>query len=64
MTLHTPPAFDALLAAAPPQVSTEQACAVAAQPLVDKGFTGQGLGEAIKRERLRALKAYKDSAKA
>lgn len=40
------------------------ACAVAVQPLVEKGFTGQGLGEAIKRERLKALKAYKDSAKA
>ncbi|MBV6285712.1 multifunctional CCA addition/repair protein [Pseudomonas aegrilactucae] len=37
--------------------------AVAVQPLVERGFTGQGLGEAIKRERLRALKAYKDSAK-
>ncbi|NER59795.1 multifunctional CCA addition/repair protein [Pseudomonas sp. MAFF212428] len=40
------------------------ACAVAAQPLVEKGFSGQGLGEAIKRERLRALKAYKDRTKA
>lgn len=38
--------------------------AVAVQPLVEKGFAGQGLGEAIRRERLRALKAYKDSAKA
>ncbi|MGE8436437.1 MAG: multifunctional CCA addition/repair protein [Pseudomonas palmensis] len=37
--------------------------AVAVQPLVEKGFTGQGLGEAIKRERLNALKAYKESAK-
>ncbi len=31
MTLHTPPAFDALLVAAPPKVSAEQAQAVAAQ---------------------------------
>jgi tRNA nucleotidyltransferase (CCA-adding enzyme) len=32
---------------------------VAVQPLVAQGFTGQALGEAIKRERLEALKAYK-----
>ena len=31
MTLHTPPAFDALLVAAPPKVSAEQAQAVAAR---------------------------------
>jgi tRNA nucleotidyltransferase (CCA-adding enzyme) len=31
---------------------------VAVQPLVAQGFTGQALGEAIKRERLEALKAY------
>ena len=32
---------------------------VAVQPLVAQGFSGQALGEAIKRERLEALKAYK-----
>lgn len=32
---------------------------VVAQPLVAQGFTGQALGEAIKRERLRALSDYK-----
>ncbi|MBD0704627.1 MAG: multifunctional CCA addition/repair protein [Pseudomonas rhizophila] len=36
--------------------------AVAVQPLLEKGFKGPELGEAIKRERLRALKAYKDAA--
>ncbi|MFW9267056.1 multifunctional CCA addition/repair protein [Pseudomonas sp. NR3] len=36
--------------------------AVAVQPLLEKGFKGQELGEAIKRERLRALKAYKEAA--
>ncbi|ROM78071.1 multifunctional CCA tRNA nucleotidyl transferase/2'3'-cyclic phosphodiesterase/2'nucleotidase/phosphatase [Pseudomonas brassicacearum] len=35
---------------------------VAVQPLLDKGFKGSELGEAIKRERLRALKAYKEAA--
>lgn len=35
---------------------------VAVQPLLEKGFKGPELGEAIKRERLRALKAYKDAA--
>lgn len=34
---------------------------VAVQPLLEKGFKGPELGEAIKRERLRALKAYKDA---
>jgi tRNA nucleotidyltransferase (CCA-adding enzyme) len=43
--------------------AADAARAVAVQPLVEKGFTGQGLGEAIKRERLNALKAYKESAK-
>lgn len=43
--------------------AADAARAVAVQPLVEKGFTGQGLGEAIKRERLSALKAYKESAK-
>lgn len=36
--------------------------AVAVQPLLEKGFKGPELGEAIKRERLRALKAYKEGA--
>lgn len=36
--------------------------AVAVQPLLEKGFKGPELGEAIKRERLRALKAYKEAA--
>ena len=37
--------------------------AVQVQPLVQKGLTGQALGEALKGERLKALKAYKDDAK-
>ncbi|SFD66128.1 tRNA nucleotidyltransferase (CCA-adding enzyme) [Pseudomonas citronellolis] len=32
---------------------------VAVQPLLEKGFKGAELGEALKRERLKALKAYK-----
>ena len=36
--------------------------AVAVQPLLEKGFKGPELGEAIKRERLRALKVYKAAA--
>lgn len=36
--------------------------AVAVQPLLEKGYKGPELGEAIKRERLRALKAYKEAA--
>lgn len=35
--------------------------AVQAQPLVQQGLTGQALGEALKGERLKALKAYKNS---
>ncbi|MBT2339187.1 MULTISPECIES: multifunctional CCA addition/repair protein [Pseudomonas] len=35
---------------------------VAVQPLLEKGFKGPELGEAIKRERLRALKGYKAGA--
>jgi len=35
---------------------------VAVQPLLEKGFKGPELGEALKRERLKALKAYKESA--
>jgi len=37
---------------------------VAVQPLLEKGFKGPELGEALKRERLKALKAYKDKASA
>ncbi|AEV65336.1 multifunctional CCA addition/repair protein [Pseudomonas ogarae] len=36
--------------------------AVAVQPLLEKGFKGPELGEAIKRERLRVLKTYKEAA--
>nr|WP_319526948.1 multifunctional CCA addition/repair protein [Pseudomonas laurentiana] len=36
--------------------------AVAVQPLVQQGLTGQALGDALKSERLKALKAYKDQA--
>jgi len=36
--------------------------AVAVQPLLEKGFKGPELGEAIKRERLRVLKTYRESA--
>jgi tRNA nucleotidyltransferase (CCA-adding enzyme) len=35
---------------------------VAVQPLLEKGFRGPELGEEIKRERLKALKAYKETA--
>ncbi|QHF41529.1 Multifunctional CCA protein [Pseudomonas fluorescens] len=34
---------------------------VAVQPLLEKGFKGPELGEEIKRERLKALKAYKEA---
>jgi tRNA nucleotidyltransferase (CCA-adding enzyme) len=34
---------------------------VAVQPLLEQGFKGPELGEAIKRERLKALKAYKEA---
>jgi tRNA nucleotidyltransferase (CCA-adding enzyme) len=37
---------------------------VAVQPLLEKGFKGPELGEAIKRERLKALKTYKEAASA
>ena len=33
---------------------------VAVAPLLEKGFKGPELGEALKRERLKALKAYKE----
>jgi tRNA nucleotidyltransferase (CCA-adding enzyme) len=36
--------------------------AVAVQPLLEQGFEGAELGEALKRERLQALKAYKAQA--
>jgi len=36
--------------------------AVAVQPLLEKGLKGPELGEALKRERLKALKAYKEQA--
>ncbi|WP_175653451.1 multifunctional CCA addition/repair protein [Pseudomonas sp. Marseille-P9899] len=35
---------------------------VAVQPLVQQGYTGQALGEALKKARLNALKAYKENA--
>jgi tRNA nucleotidyltransferase (CCA-adding enzyme) len=34
---------------------------VAVQPLLEKGFKGPELGEALKRERLKALKAYREN---
>ncbi|WBG64048.1 multifunctional CCA addition/repair protein [Pseudomonas citronellolis] len=34
---------------------------VAVQPLLEKGFKGAELGEALKRERLKALKTYKEA---
>ncbi|MOA31643.1 Multifunctional CCA protein [compost metagenome] len=34
---------------------------VAVQPLLEQGFTGAELGEALKRERLRALKAFRET---
>ncbi|THF30375.1 multifunctional CCA addition/repair protein [Pseudomonas atacamensis] len=37
---------------------------VAVQPLLELGFKGSELGEALKRERLKALKAYKEAATA
>lgn len=42
--------------------AAQAARSIAVQPLVAQGFTGQALGEAIKRERLAALTAYKASA--
>jgi tRNA nucleotidyltransferase (CCA-adding enzyme) len=40
----------------------QAARAVAAQALLEQGFRGAELGEALKRERLKALKAYKQAA--
>jgi tRNA nucleotidyltransferase (CCA-adding enzyme) len=37
---------------------------VAVQPLLKRGLKGAELGEALKTERLQALKAYKSSAQA
>ncbi|NMZ77031.1 multifunctional CCA addition/repair protein [Pseudomonas nitroreducens] len=41
--------------------AAQAARAVAVQPLLEKGYKGAELGEALKRERLNALKAYKES---
>jgi tRNA nucleotidyltransferase (CCA-adding enzyme) len=41
----------------------QAARSVAVQPLLLQGLKGPELGEALKRERLIALKAYKNSAK-
>ncbi len=42
--------------------AAEAARQVAVKPLVEQGYTGQALGEALKKARLNALKAYKESA--
>ncbi|MDF3866105.1 multifunctional CCA addition/repair protein [Pseudomonas denitrificans (nom. rej.)] len=41
--------------------AAQAARSVAVQPLLEKGYKGAELGEALKRERLTALKAYKES---
>ncbi|WEW99759.1 multifunctional CCA addition/repair protein [Pseudomonas nitroreducens] len=41
--------------------AAQAARTVAVQPLLEKGYKGAELGEALKRERLNALKAYKES---
>jgi len=41
--------------------AAQAARAVVVQPLLEKGYKGAELGEALKRERLNALKAYKES---
>ncbi|MFS2123947.1 multifunctional CCA addition/repair protein [Pseudomonas sp. Pseusp97] len=41
--------------------AAQAARAVAVQPLLEKGYKGAELGEALKRERLAALKVYKES---
>lgn len=46
------------------RAAAKAARAVAVQPLLEKGFKGPELGEALKRERLKALKAYKEAATA
>ncbi|KPA87460.1 tRNA nucleotidyltransferase/poly(A) polymerase [Pseudomonas asplenii] len=40
--------------------AAQAAKAVAVQPLIEKGYKGPALGEALRRERLTALKAYKE----
>ena len=40
----------------------QAARAVAVQPLLEQGFRGAELGEALKHERLKALKTYKQAA--
>jgi len=42
--------------------AAETARKVAVKPLVEQGYTGQELGEALKKARLNALKAYKENA--
>ncbi|MFD2640446.1 multifunctional CCA addition/repair protein [Pseudomonas japonica] len=42
--------------------AAETARKVAVKPLVEQGYTGQALGEALKKARLNALKAYKENA--
>lgn len=42
--------------------AAEAARKVAVQPLVEQGYTGQALGEALRKARLNALKGYKESA--
>ena len=42
--------------------AAEAARKVAVQPLVEQGYTGQALGEALKKARLDALKTYKETA--
>ena len=42
------------------RAAAQVARAVAVAPLLEKGFKGPELGEALKCERLKALKAYKD----
>lgn len=42
--------------------AAQAARAVAVQPLLEQGLKGPELGEALKRERLKALKIYKDNA--
>ncbi|MFJ3261312.1 multifunctional CCA addition/repair protein [Pseudomonas sp. NPDC086581] len=41
--------------------AAQAARSVAVQPLLEKGYKGAELGEALKRERLTALKAYKEN---
>ena len=43
--------------------AAKAAQAVAVQPLLEQGFKGPELGEALKRERLRAIHTYKETRK-